>query len=325
MDHSSVTVRTLEDLALAAPAMLGYWPDKSLCIVVVDHDDRVLFIMRWPHDEVDSQAMPPPVTLPEGGPGPPTPAAFHLVTFPASRDGAPGLELAPGFLDAGLPRGQALLVVREDDGIAWIPVEAAASGDAVEQRMSGPEVAARIRRWGLPRWQESRAAYVGDIETSAEEVARVREALTAHPGLVESQRDEAITRLYECLSSGPLTAHTIAELLMSLADIPVRDTLIWEVMHDDPGTWVALAERLVGVVAAAPDSHVAPPATVLAIVRWQMGDGSRASAAVDRALAADPDYSLARLVDRCLAVGLHPATWREGLAELSRAECRRSA
>ncbi len=117
----------------------------------------------------------------------------------------------------------------------------------------------------------------------------------------------------------------MAEALVALADVRVRDTLLWDLMHEAPSTWAAMAERLARMVAVAPDTHVAAPATLLAILRWQVGDGSRASAAVERALAADPTYTLAALVDRCLATGMHPSVWRDGLADLTREECRRAS
>ncbi len=336
MNHSPVTVHTVEDLALAAPAMLGYWPAGSLCIIVVDDDQRVILIMRWQHAEAHEGDVPLlPPALPEAGPGQPSPAAFHLVNFPGPCSGdvatepccrpEHGLDLAAGLQRAGLSRGQALMVACDGDGVSWTPLEPVASGTTGEQHMTGAQVMARLRRWGLPLWQQDRAAYVGDIEPDPESIERVRHALATQMPLVESRRDEAIARMRQSRFPEGIPAQAVAETLVALADVAVRDTLIWEVMHDDPAQWMALAEDLAGVVSASPDSHLAPPATVLAILRWQMGDGSRASAAVERALAADPDYSLARLVDRCLSVGLHPATWREGLSDLSRAECRRSA
>ena len=44
--------------------------------------------------------------------------------------------------------------------------------------------------------------------------------------------------------------------------------------------------------------------------------------AVDRALADDPDYSLAALVATSLRAGLAPTAWREVMAALPRDECR---
>ncbi|PSK63096.1 hypothetical protein B0E53_04965 [Micromonospora sp. MH33] len=51
----------------------------------------------------------------------------------------------------------------------------------------------------------------------------------------------------------------------------------------------------------------AGPASLLAFAAWRCGNGALASVAVDRALAADPDYSLAHLIDQALRAGLPPS------------------
>ena len=149
--------------------------------------------------------------------------------------------------------------------------------------------------------------------------------LPAQSPVVEASRDAAIATVRDRLADQQVSAGDIAEVLVSLADVQVRDTVLWDLMQEDPSRWTAIAARMARIVAAAPDTHVAAPATLLGILRWQMGDGSRATAAIERALSADPAYTLARLVDGCLATGMHPGTWRGGLADLSREACRRAA
>jgi len=70
---------------------------------------------------------------------------------------------------------------------------------------------------------------------------------------------------------------------------------------------------------------VAPVATLLALLRWQLGDGTRAVIALDRALAAHPDYTFAQLLMRSIESAIPPASWLEGLRQLSRGDCRRPA
>ena len=52
------------------------------------------------------------------------------------------------------------------------------------------------------------------------------------------------------------------------------------------------------------------PASLLAFTAWQSGDGTLANIALDRALAADPDYSMARLLRDILAAGVPPSQAR---------------
>lgn len=321
MAHSPVTVITAEDAILAAPLMLGYWPEASICAIFVDRDHRVVLIMRW--DCHAEWAIPPVQHLAAGDA---RIAAAHLVVFPArgDLDFGPWLRAADAFGDQGVPLGHFLLAGRDEAGIAWTPA-LPDRGEASVEIVGHDEAIHRARQWGLPMWLAHRADYVADVSPRPEIVERVRTELAQAASVTEALRDSAIGSVRDALRAESLTDTEIAGVGAALADVQVRDTVLWDLMHEDPCTWGGAADRLAAVVAAMPESHVAAPATLLAIVRWQMGDGSRASAAVIRALEAEPAYTLAVLVERCLATGMHPGTWREGLIALSRSQCRRAA
>ena len=110
--------------------------------------------------------------------------------------------------------------------------------------------------------------------------------------------------------------------LMSLRDVAVRDTVLWDLLSLGPESWAAAVPRLSTLVSEAPVEHLAPGATLLAILRWQMGDGTRASIAIDRALQAESTYSLAQLISCALEAGLPPHEWRAGVLEMPRETCR---
>jgi hypothetical protein len=325
MTHSSIALRTAEDLALAGPLMLGYWPDGSVCAILVDSEDRIALIVRWDRD-ADVVLPAIPVAATEAG----SPAAIHLVVF-ATGDGAPPplhpvawQRSADALRESGLPLGRTLAVARATGGVVWTSAGGPVHDPGVHV-IPADTVADVARRWGLPVWHESRSDYVADIAPDPDARAEVERALKGLPPLIEAERDQAITSVGALLGEGSLSPMEVAEVLQGLADVRVRDTLLWDLMQRGPHAWSTHADRLAQAVAAAPDGSVAPAATLLAILRWQLGDGSRARAAVERARAADPGYSLAGLVDRCLATGLHPAMWRAGLEDLSREACRRAA
>ncbi|WP_306204842.1 DUF4192 domain-containing protein [Actinoplanes sp. RD1] len=54
-------------------------------------------------------------------------------------------------------------------------------------------------------------------------------------------------------------------------------------------------------------AHVAAPAGLLAFVAWRANQGALASVAVARALSADPDYPMARIMHNVLALAIPPA------------------
>jgi Domain of unknown function (DUF4192) len=99
----------------------------------------------------------------------------------------------------------------------------------------------------------------------------------------------------------------IAWLGLALADLRVRDDA-WARM--DPQFHDAHLRLWTDLVRHLPADFVAPPAALLAFTAWQAGDGALASVAIERALDADPEYSMALLVADALHAGLPPSAAR---------------
>jgi hypothetical protein len=103
-----------------------------------------------------------------------------------------------------------------------------------------------------------------------------------------------------------------ANLTVRLLDIPFRDKVIGRLARND--------EELAGLIRAAArlaqPPYDAPIASVLAMAEYMSGSGVAALAAAERALATNPDYSLAQLVQECIERQLHPKevrrVWRRG-------------
>jgi hypothetical protein len=99
----------------------------------------------------------------------------------------------------------------------------------------------------------------------------------------------------------------LAWLGVALTDMRVRDDA-WARMDpefnaDHQRLWLDLVRHL-------PSEYVPAPAALLAFTAWQAGEGALASVAIERALAADPDYSMARLIADALDAGLPPSAAR---------------
>ncbi|HEX9030230.1 MAG TPA: DUF4192 domain-containing protein [Streptosporangiaceae bacterium] len=107
---------------------------------------------------------------------------------------------------------------------------------------------------------------------------------------------------------GALTDHDeIAWLGLTLTDLRVRDDA-WARM--DPSCTVAHLRLWTDLVRLLPAELVPAPAALLAFTAWQAGDGALASIAIERALDADPEYSMALLVAEALHAGLPPSAAR---------------
>jgi len=99
----------------------------------------------------------------------------------------------------------------------------------------------------------------------------------------------------------------MAWLTVSLADIRVRDDA-WARM--DPEYRFAHRRLWTDVVRHACEAYLPAPASLLAFIAWQSGEGALANIAIDRALAADPGYSMAHLIGQALDAGLPPSAAR---------------
>ncbi len=107
---------------------------------------------------------------------------------------------------------------------------------------------------------------------------------------------------------GRLTADDdIAWLGVVLTDLRVRDDA-WARM--DPGHHDAHRRLWTDLVRRLPADLAAAPAALLAFTAWQAGDGAMASIAIERALSADPEYSMALLIADALHAGLPPSAAR---------------
>ncbi|GAA5189234.1 hypothetical protein GCM10023322_41680 [Rugosimonospora acidiphila] len=106
-------------------------------------------------------------------------------------------------------------------------------------------------------------------------------------------------------SSGQLDNDEVAWLTVLLCHLVVRDHA-WERVDGDLNVHVAL---WIEVLRRADPELSAAPATLLGFAAWRAGDGVIASMALERALAADPDYALARLLAEAVAGGVPPEAW----------------
>jgi hypothetical protein len=115
---------------------------------------------------------------------------------------------------------------------------------------------------------------------------------------------EAIKRYRRGSSVGPETA---AWLTVVLRDLRVRDDA-WARMLPEHRT--AHLRLWTDLTRMACPGYVRAPASLLAFVAWQSGNGALANVALDRALTEDPYYSMARLLRQAVDSGAPPSLAR---------------
>jgi hypothetical protein len=126
--------------------------------------------------------------------------------------------------------------------------------------------------------------------------------------VVEAGREAVRAAIGSYRRGGRITDHDqLAWLTFVLADLRVRDDA-WARM--EPRHRAAHRRLWTDVVRHAREPFVPAPASLLAFTAWQSGDGALANLAIDRALAADPEYSMAHLLRRALDAGFPPSAAR---------------
>ena len=179
-------------------------------------------------------------------------------------------------------------------GITARPDRATLAGSLAPVTGPAAEAMARATVRALRRAGKLAAAAAGPAEGQQLIIeagrAAVREAIRTYRG------------------GGEVTDHDeLAWLAVSLADLPVRDDA-WARM--DPGFRAAHLRLWADVVRHAREPFVPAPASLLAFTAWQSGEGALANIAIERALAADAEYSMAHLIGQAVDAGLPPSAAR---------------
>jgi hypothetical protein len=126
--------------------------------------------------------------------------------------------------------------------------------------------------------------------------------------VVEAGRQAVRSAIASYRRGGQITDHDqLAWLSVTIADLRVRDDA-WARM--DPRHRAEHRRLWTDVVRHACEPYVPAPASLLAFTAWQSGEGALANIAIERALAADPEYSMAHLLEQALDAGLPPSAAR---------------
>jgi hypothetical protein len=181
-----------------------------------------------------------------------------------------------------------------------------AAGNAIPDPSRLPVVAQLVAAGRVAR--SDRAALIADVAGDADRQSEVLEHLD---GLADSPRPQPAVGLKMWLdasaavaSAAPMpTSAQCAQLLHTLADVRVRDALMGLIAADPSG----LESLLAWLSSGCPPAQSAPVLTLTALPAWLRGDGARAAQLLELALAADPDYRMAQLLDCGLSAGLPPA------------------
>jgi uncharacterized protein DUF4192 len=318
----TLKVRSAADLINAVPYLIGFHPADSIAVVAT-RSDRVIFAGR--HD------LPPPEFSAERARAAAQQLAEVVVRQDADAAAVIGYGEPPQVGAAVLRTGEALrqmgLVVLEElrvaDGRYWSYSCTTPRCCPPEGRPCAPEqspVAASATFAGQVALPD-REAFVAQI---AAVVGEERAAMTAATARAQARLADLLDReLHEAnfarlvrragrtavrdaerhyRSGRRLSDNDAAWLGVLLIDTPVRD-YAWErtgLQDWRLALWTDVLRRV-------EPAYVPAPACLLSFAAWRLGMGALASAAMERALAQEPQYPMAKLLEEALGYGLSPA------------------
>ena len=315
------------DAVLAVvPHMLGFYPSQSLVVLGLGERNLVRVTFRYdlpspPDAELSADiAEHAKYVLTREG----IPSAMLIGYGPADLVVAVIAAAAESLIGAGVRLQE---VLRAEAGRYWSmlcndPMCCPPEGSPYDPgshpaaaAMTAAGLTAHPDRAALVRTLQSPAG-ISDQVRQATNRARMRLAQVAAQSQTAGHTDPqlrvvrigrtAVQRAIHCYRSGGSISgrDQLAWLAVLLADLRVRDDA-WARM--DPTHHAAHCRLWTDVVKGAAPEFVPAPASLLAFAAWQAGNGALAAVAVDRALAANPDYSMAMLLLGAIEAGLPPS------------------
>lgn len=217
-------------------------------------------------------------------------------------------SLAPDAPSGDLTTSSTAVAELVGAGIAPLPSREALTA-VVEPGPDAPAVARHIDRYLAREHGDDSldlycAAWPGVLDTG-DDAPAVTAKVAARAVLAlrdVTVRDLVVARL----TPGTLDVSAVpgqAGALLRTLPAPAWDT---DTGWDRIRTMSRLQHRLTQLCAMTPDSHAAPPCSVLASWAWWRGDGALARVALERALHCEPDYRLALLLERMVDLAIRP-------------------
>jgi hypothetical protein len=288
------------DLLAAVPYLLGFHPNDSIVVVALAHGQVALTI------RVDVAAVEHADVWVRLAPALSEAVTDALIVIAYGDAAAEGTALA----FAGDSPWPVLDVLRANEGRWWSlghPDDHTA-GPSGRPYVPDPAVTVPLAVCaGAPA--ASRDDLAGSLRPGP--AAAVDEVATLLPLDSEPARSvlvQAIATAHRERGDGPvpLDPARTALLLHAVSVIPVRDgCCAW---HDDAAWWL-----WTDLIRTAPPGWIAPVATLLAVTAYQRGNSVLAQLAATHALADDPGYRLALLVDGMVTAQIHPAVVRDAI------------
>lgn len=321
-DRPTLSVRSPADLIAVVPFLLGFHPADSVVVVAL-HRKRVVFAARadlpGPGDRAETGAAADYIAEVVGRQR--ADAATVIGYGPADRV-TPAMDAVGAAVDRAGLRVLDLLRVTGDrywsytcedphccpaDGVPFDPATSEVAAAAVFAGQVALPDRAALTGQVAPVGGTARESMRQATERAEDRLVAVLDAAPANDLLggraLRAAGESAVRAAIDPPTDATgLSDDEVAWLSLLLTHIPIRD-YAWERTDGEDrhlALWTDVLRRCDPDLAAA-------PASLLAFAAWRAGQGALAVIALERAFEAQPDYSMARLLDDVLRRGVTPA------------------
>ncbi|GAA1025670.1 hypothetical protein GCM10009557_00490 [Virgisporangium ochraceum] len=311
-EPSQITIRGPVDLIALVPHLLGFVPTAGDVIVVGMRASNIVMTAGSPLGDLSTthelQAAVDDLAGPIGNANIDSAA---VIGYGDLQHMTPAIDTLHGFLTSHDIAVVEAICVAEGRYHPRQPAEGVADGipfDATTTTVAAmvhagsaalPNRAALVEQF-KPVTGQDRAAMHAATLRAWHRLRHITARADDPDDIVDKAGRHAAATAYERHNNGDrLTDDEAAWFTVLLTRVTVRDYVFRRTHgHDGHVTlWTDLTRRAEPALAAA-------PATLLAFAAWRMGNGSVANIALERALDADPEYGMARLLVTALVNGL---------------------
>lgn len=313
---------TIDELLASIPALLGFTPTQSLVLVGIhatESNSQITTVCRTDLDDaepnsIDGFAHTLATTVQRTGANRQIIVVVDESGHPAELPHRELVDTVSMHLDsAGMATLGRYWLPALHPGMSWHHYDVTTQNGVLPDPRS-TVVAAELTAAGAVTFdsREKLADLLQPVET--ETLQRRSDLLTNHtPSHTSATRTHMLATVRTATDAAaagdlPESDEGIAALLVALADPTVRDCCITWQGPSIEALWTHLTRN-------APNPWAAAPATLLTVVALRRGAGPMANIACERALAADPGYTLAQLMHQALAAGITPTELESVIAE----------
>ncbi|SFQ12654.1 protein of unknown function [Actinomadura madurae] len=303
-----LVIRSAQDAIAAVPYLLGFHPSRSLVVIGFEGRSGGTCAIRLDLPSGDAGRVA--ALLAANG----FTRSLVLGYGPAGEVAAAAAPMRAALSDAGVPAAEAIRVA---EGRWWsltcdgdccppegTPYDISASALAAQATFAG-HVALADRAELV-----ASVAPIGDPAMHRATERAEKRRLACPRTDAESDLVFVLALLAHVRTGIRPTDDEVAWLGLLLTDLRIRDEAWIRIDEDAPAADIAFWRDIVRRV---DERHVPAPASLLAFAAYTAGDGGLANVALQRALDADPAYSMAVLLREVIHAGIPPSKLRLGM------------